>query len=216
MSNSAASNAFALETQNAPSYVLQHQSVVGYTPSGIFGTPAAPADQNSSITFHKVPGQPVGDENLCLTLPFGSRVTQIVAEGVFPNDTQNEVYDDKFRIGYGSRNGYPIVNSPPENFNFLFNDVNGEAITNRVMKDADFVNPNSPEQGSVGYISRSPAAESNYVVLGVGSTSGGYLQNSYMVGAAIKVTISYVVIADNAISNQQLAVNQARPSVRGA
>lgn len=215
MSNSAASNAFAMETQRAPSYVLQHQSVVGYTPTGILGTVGAPPDLGSGITFQKVPGQPVGNENLCLQLPFGSRVTQIVAEGVFPNDPQGLVATNTFRIGYGKRNGPPITTSPPENLNYLLSDVSGLALTKRVMKDSEFVNPASTQEGSVGYVSRFPNLEANYVVLGNG-TGGSYLPEPYMRDATIKVTISYVVIVDNAASNQQLAVNQARPSVQGA
>ena len=216
MSNSAASNAFALDTQRAPSYALQHQSVVGYTPTGILGTSGAPADQASGIPFHNVPGQPVGDENLCLQLPVGARVTQIVAEGVFPNDPQGSVATNKFIIGYGKLDGPPITSAPPENLNYLLNDVSGQAIANRVMKDADFVNPASPEEGSVGYVSRFPNLEANYVILGNGSGGVGYLQGAYLSDAMIKVTISYVMIADNAATNQQLAINQARPSVRGA
>ncbi len=215
MSNSAASNAFAMETQRAPSYVLQHQSVVGYTPTGILGTVGAPPDLGSGITFQKVPGQPVGNENLCLQLPFGSRVTQIVAEGVFPNDPQGLVATNTFRIGYGKLGGAPITTGPPENLNYLLNDVTGQGLAKMVMKDADFVNPASAEEGSVGYVSRFPNLEANYVVLGNG-TGGSYLPEPYMIDATIKVTISYVVIVDNAASNQQLAVNQARPSVQGA
>ena len=202
------------QTQRAPSYVLQHQSVVGYTPIEILGTAEAPSGLGSGINFQKVPGQPVGDENLCLQLPFGSRVTQIVAEGVFPNDPDGSVDNQKFRIGYGKLGGPPTVLSA-ENLNYLFNDVTGRFLKMMVMKDADFVNPASAEEGSVGYISRFPNAESNYVVLGNGGASN-FLQESYMKDATIKVTISYVVIVDNAASNQQLAVNQARPSVRGA
>jgi hypothetical protein len=85
-----------------------------------------------------------------------------------------------------------------------------------VMKDADFVNPASAEGGSVGYVSRFPNLEANYVVLGNGSGGVAYLQAANMSEASIKVTISYVVIVDNAATNQLLAINQARPSVRGA
>ena len=206
MSISAASNAFAVETQRAPSYVLQHQSVVGYTPTGILGTTGAPADQGSGITFQKVPGQPVGNDDLALRLPFGSRVTQIVAEGVFPHGGGGAA--SNFIIGYGKLGGPPILTPPPEHLDYL--------LTEMVMKDADFVNPASVEGGSVGYVSRFPNLEANYVVLGNGSGGAAYLQADYMREASIKVTISYVVIVDNAATNQLLAINQARPSVRGA
>lgn len=215
MSNNASSS-FAAETQRAPSYALQHQSVVGYTPSGIIGTEAAPDTQSYGITLHTLPGQPVGDPTLCLQLPFHSRVTQVVVEAVFPNDPQSQAATDRFDIGLGSLNGNPTVTTPPENLNLFIKDVTGMAVAKRVMKDAEFVNPASAQEGSVGYVSKFPNPETNYVNLGNGTAGGGSLRSAYMRGAEFKVTISYVVIADTAASNLQLAINQARPSVRGA
>lgn len=215
MSNT--SSAFALETQTAPSYALQHQSVVGYTPSGIIGTEAAPPSQGAGITFHTLPGQPVGDPSLCLQLPVGSRVTQVMVEGVFPNDPQNQALADTFDIGLGQINDVPVVSNPPENLDLFFNNITGQAVVSRVMRDAGFVNAASAREGSVGYVSKSPNPETNYVNLGNGAGGGGgSLQSPYMSGAEFKVTITYVVIADTAASNLQLAINQARPSVRGA
>ena len=217
MSNNA-SSAFAAETQRAPSYALQHQSVVGYTSSGIIGTGAAPPSQDAGITLHTLPGQPVGDPSLCLQLPVGSRVTQVMVEGVFPNDLQNQALVDTFNIGLGLINQVPIVSNPPENLDLFFNNITGQAVINRVMKDAGFVNVASARQGSIGYVSKFPNPETNYVNLGNGAppAGGGSLQSPYMRGAEFKVTITYVVIADTATSNLQLASNQARPSVRGA
>ena len=219
MSNNASST-FASETQMAPSYALQHQSVVGYTPSGIIGTEAAPADKSSGINLHTLPGQSVGDPTLRLQLPFRSRVTQVVVEAVFPNDPQGMAETDRFNIGLGELNGPPTVSVQPENLNFFFENVTGKALANRVMKDAGFLNPVTAQEGGVGYVSKFPALESNYVSLGNGDEdpepSNGNLQSAYMRGAEFKVVISYVVIADTAASNLQLAINQARPSVRGA
>ncbi len=216
MSN--ASSAFALETQRAPSYALQHQSVVGYTPSGIIGTGLAPPSQNQGISLHRVPNKPyLSDPSLYLQLPVGSRVTEVVVEAMFPRDVQQATNLSSFNIGLGKLNGAPIVSNPPENLNLFLTDVTGEALTKMVMKDADFVNPNSPEQGSVGYVLKFPAAETNYVNLGNGSTGQGpNLQESVMLDAEFKVIITYVVVADLAASNLELAANQARPSVRGA
>lgn len=219
MSNNA-SSAFAAETQRAPSYALQHQSVVGYTPTGIIGTESAPPSQGAGISLHTIPGQRyLSDPSLYLQLPVGSRVTQVVVEAAFPRDAQGAALADTFNIGLGKLMGAPIVSNPPENLNLFIKDVTGEAVVNRVMKDADFVNPASAEQGSVGYVLKFPDAETNYVNLGNGAPpqgGGGNLQSPYMLEAEFKVTISYVVVADTAASNLKLAINQARPSVRGA
>ena len=220
MSNNA-SSAFAAETQRAPSYALQHQSVVGYTPTGIIGTESAPPSQGAGISLHTIPGQRyLSDPSLYLQLPVGSRVTQVVVKALFPNDdAQGTAMQATFNIGLGKLNGAPLASNPPENLNLFIKDVTGEAVVNRVMKDADFVNPASPEQGSVGYVLKFPDPETNYVNLGNGSPpqgGGGNLQSPYMLEAEFKVTISYVVVADTAASNLKLAINQARPSVRGA
>lgn len=217
MSNNA-SNAFAPETQRAPSYALQHQSVVGYTPTGVIGTDLAPPSQGTGISLHTIPGQRyLSDPSLYLQLPFRSRVTQVVVEAIFPNDTQNQAVADTFNLGLGNLNGAPILFNPPENLNLFLENASGLAVANRVMKDADFLNPSSVGQGSIGYLSKFPDPENNYVNLGNGTPGGGgNLQSPYMRGAEFKVTISYVVIADTAASNLQLAINQARPSVRGA
>lgn len=220
MSNNA-SSAFAPETQRAPSYALQHQSVVGYTPTGVLGTDSAPDSQESGISLHTIPGQRyLSDPTLYLQLPVGSRVTQVVVQAMFPNDPTGLAAADAFNIGHGLENGAPAVYGPLDgNLNLFFKDVSGQAVFDTVMKDADFVNPASAEQGSVGYVSRFPDPEQNYVNLGGGINNVGKVTNltmPHLLGAEFKVIISYVVVADTAESNLQWAINQARPSVRGA
>lgn len=217
MSNNA-SSAFALETQRAPSYALQNQSVVGYTPTGIIGTSLAPPAQSAGISLHTIPGQSyLSDPTLYLQLPAGSRVTQVVVEALFPSDTQGAALPSTFTIGLGKLNGPPLVSAPPENLNYLLSDVTGLAVTEMVMSDENFVA--TPRMGSVGYVKKFPGPETNYVNLGNGTQPAGgapTLQEGVMLNAEFKVTISYVVIADTAASNLKLAINQARPSVRGA
>jgi hypothetical protein len=138
-----------------------------------------------------------------------------MVEGVFPNDPQNQAAADEFNVGLGLINGVPIVSNPPENLDLFFNNITGQAVVSRVMRDAGFVTVASSRAGSTGYVSKSPNPETNYVNLGNGA-GGGSLKSAYMFGAEFKVTITYVVIADIAASNLQLAINQARPSVQGA
>lgn len=227
-----ASSALAPETQRAPSYALQHQSVVGYTPSGILGTSLAPSQgSNFGISFNSVPGQPTGDPNLAVQLPFGSRVTQIVAEAVFPSDDGSGQIDATgFNIGSGVFQGKPMepIDFPQYQNGDLFLDgtLGGAYKTNRVfrnmgdMQSNNNITPPGVAQGSVGYIPQAPNPEVNFVNLGEGlSQAGGGqggLQNLLLRGAEFKVVISYVVIADNAESYLAQAINQARPSVRGA
>lgn len=224
-----ASSALAPETQRAPSYALQHQSVVGYTPAGILGTDSAPAPgEGGGITFNSVPGQPTGDQNLALQLPFGSRVTQIVAEAAFPADDGSTplITNAAFNIGSGYYQEAPLEpNLLPAYQNgdlFLRNTLGGAYKTNPVFREMgdNQSNNNGVGQGSVGYIQQFPDPEINFVNLGDGTgISGGSLrglQDPLLLGAEFKVIISYVVIADNAESYLSQAINQARPSVRGA
>ena len=229
----APSSALAPETQRAPSYAPQHQSVVGYTPKGILGTLLAPrqGDDNGGISFNTVPGQPTGDPNLAVQLPFGSRVTQIVAEAVFPADDGSGQIDlSGFNIGSGRYNQNPMKPAEfPKYQNgdlFLDSTLGGAYKTSRVFRNMgdiqsnNNITPPGVGQGSVGYIRQSPDPEINFVNLGEGTSQAGGgqsgLQNSLLLGAEFKVIISYVVIADNAESYLAQAINQARPSVRGA
>jgi hypothetical protein len=227
-----ASSALAPETQRAPSYALQHQSVVGYTPTGILGTSQAPAPgQGSGVNFNSVPGQPTGNPNLALQLPFGSRVTQIVAEAVFPADDNSTtlITNAAFNIGSGLYQQAPMLPSALPIYQygdlFLENTLGGAYKTNLVFRNMGDNQSNNNitgnvGQGSVGYIQQAPNPEINFVNLGEGTgISGGSLaglQDPLLLGAEFKVIVSYVVVADNAESYLSQAINQARPSVRGA
>jgi len=243
MSNNAAAaaNALAPDTQRAPSYALQEQSVCGYLPAGVLGTPDAPSQAQGTsfgITFHTRPGlpyDPLGtDESILLQLPFGSHVTQVVAEAVFPADRLPPVIPPAalpasvdtvtFNVGSGYKNGFlgnhtgglplaPGAQPVYQGGQMFLENTSGGQLKLKVLKNQD----NALSWGTTGYFSLAPAAEVNFVNLGNGTTpaSVGGLQEPALAGATLKVTLTYTTLVCPT-TNLHQPINQSRPSYLGA